>query len=212
MYDEDTPDNLWVNFGDEENPIPARGLILALNDASGSTMTWAADKVTYYTSDSGLTGFKGDNGYTICKTLKDNTACYAIQAAMSYSTSKSYYKDEVGWYLPSIGEWELIISSDGLGGESSVPVSNLPVNKTGDNTSTGICTSINGYLSNAGTGNYTEFSEKYYWSASEYNSAYVDVFHIRMSTNYSYLDFSSASVKSSDLETSHYYVRSVLAF
>ena len=179
------------------------GYALALQDVSTS-------KIAYKTaaSDAGLTKVQTfsayyndiNSGYYGTFTLhydKSNATYPAWQAANNYNVNVSGFTNS-GWYLPSIGQWWDVCAN--LGSVDLRPKQALTT-QYGDLCTGRTATNVNNAIKAAGGTALN--TDKYYWSASEYdsNSAVRMLFDSRRNVSVSYYS-----------KTSTNYVRAVLAF
>ncbi len=172
-----------------------KGLAIALTDAnSGSRCKW-------YTSNGGTcvsqtndiaTAITYKNGIASTNTLTSDSHTHAAAtAAKNFSTARP--SGTSAWFLPSMGQWNLIVQG-------------LATKKTGSTVSTNLSTStnntykasnLNSVITDAGG---TGFQSDYYWSSTEFTTQRVW-----------FMDFlNGCAVQYYKSYT--YFVRSVLAF
>jgi len=204
------------------------GYAMALTNAA-SAVTWSSS--TYSSTMefpssqvSSLTGYETElDGYTHCQTIKtkagSNLSSYypAIYYAMNYSTYTAP-SGTSGWYLPSSGQWYLIVTN--LGGATGTITSTIDSGSgltlwyysgVASTASSG----INSYLSKVVSGgNLIDWSYsssdwttgRWYWCSSERNGSYICIMNFNSS------DGLSLNVTSKTNTSSNDRVRSVLAF
>lgn len=171
-----------------------KGLAIALTDAnSGSTCQWYTDNsgtCVSQTSDI-ATAITYKNGIASTNTLtSDGHTHYAAQTASSYSTARP--SGTSAWFLPSMGQWNLIVQ-----GLATKAGSTVITDLTTTGNSTYKASNLNTVITAAGG---TGFRSSNYWSSTEYETdrAWVMFFYYGRAGYYE--------------KTGNYYVRSVLAF
>ena len=176
-----------------------KGLAIALTDAS-STYQW-------YTAQNGTCVSRANN-ITTAITYKDGIACTstltnghsshthaAATAAKNYSTARPT-TGVSEWFLPSMGQWNLIVQ--GLATKKAgSPVSDNLISSTSATNDTYKSSNLNSVITAAGG---TGFQSYYYWSSTEYSN--YDAWR---------MDFSNGRANN-DMKTNDWYVRSVFAF
>ena len=157
----------------DESSSTYKGLAIALNDASYKSWYTTKDGTCVsQTSDvSTAVGYK--NGIASTNTLTTNssgncsghthdaaTACrsYTPAAPTSYGTSD--------WFLPSLGQWQLIVQ--GLASKKSGSSVTTPL--TSDPNDIYKSSNMNSVITDAGG---TGFQDTFYWSSTEYNTSRV---------------------------------------
>ena len=170
-----------------------KGLAIALTDASTSSAwsTYDATCASQTTNVGTALGYK--NGIASTNTLTSHVHAHAAaSAAKNFATARPGGVST--WFLPSLGQWNLICQG-------------LATKKAGSTVSTNLSTSsndtfkasnLNSVITDAGG---TEFptGEVYYWLSTEYNTA--NAWHY----------YKSGSVGFGDKDFTHY-VRAVFAF
>lgn len=190
----------------DESSDTYKGLAIALTDANGgSSCQW-------YTENSGYCVSRNE---TLVKALayKDGIACTetlvnsngsgvttncsdhthaAATAASNYSTARP--SGASAWFLPSIGQWNLIVQ----GLASAKSGSTVSTNLTLLVNSTYYATNLNTVITDAGG---TGFLSDSYWSSTEYNNT--------ICAWYVHFDSGCASYRNKNVNQ---YVRAVFAF
>lgn len=172
-----------------------KGLAIALTDAnSGSTCQWyTANSGTCVSQTSAIaTARTYKNGIASTNTLtSDDHTHAAATAAKNFSTARP--SGVSAWFLPSMGQWNLIVQG-------------LATKKAGSTVSTDLTTStndtykssnLNSVITDAGG---TGFQSNHYWSSTEYDTSYAWDMNFNLGSAY---DYSKAYI---------FFVRSVLAF
>ncbi|MBQ4386604.1 MAG: hypothetical protein II822_03230 [Prevotella sp.] len=172
-----------------------KGLAIALTDAnSGSTRQWyTANSGTCVNQNSAIaTALTYKNGIASTNTLtSDGHTHAAATAAKNFSTARP--SGTSAWFLPSMGQWNLIVQG-------------LATKKAGSTVSTNLTTSSNSAYnaSNLNTvitaAGGTGFQSDRYWSSTEYNTG--NAWYMGFSSGYAY----------GNLKTDNRYVRAVFAF
>jgi hypothetical protein len=173
-----------------------KGLAIALSDAnSGSECAWAgtnANCLSSQTSDiTSALGFK--NGISCTGTLTGDGHTHAAAAAAASNNSASAPTGTSGWFLPSMGQWNLIVQGLATMKTGSAVTTDLPHNTDND---TYKASNLNSVITAAGG---TGFGEHAYWSSTE-----VDA------NNAWYMYFKDGCASYGIKDSRH--VRSVLAF
>ena len=172
-----------------------KGLAIALTDAnSGSTCQW-------YTANSGtcvsqtnaiVTAITYKDGIASTNTLtSDGDTHAAATAASSYSTARP--SGVSAWFLPSMGQWNLIVQGLATKKAGSTVSTNLTI----DTNDAYKSSNLNSVITDAGG---TGFQSNGYWSSTEYNT--VHAWYMAFGHGYAY----------NRSKTNIFYVRSVLAF
>ena len=181
-----------------------KGLAIALTDAnSGSTCQW-------YTANSGtcLSQQTNDiataititymNGITSTNTLTNGHSSHTHAAA---TAAKNFSADRPtgasAWFLPSMGQWNLIVQGLATKKAGSAVTTALTIDTTNDNYK---ASNLNSVITAAGgTGLQSNY---YYWSSTEFDTSRAWC----MTTYYGRANSNSKS------STSYIYVRAVFAF
>ena len=174
-----------------------KGLAVALSDAnSGSNCQWATDFAnclsSSQTSDIATAlGFK--NGISCTNTLTGDGHTHAAATAAASNNGTTAPTGTSGWFMPSMGQWNLIVQG-------------LATKKAGSAVTTDLTTSVNNtykadnlnsVITDAGG---TGFKTNSYWASTEQTHvrAWAIYFTNGNATNYA--------------KTVNYYVRSIIAF
>ena len=183
--------------GSVEASSTYKGLAIALTDAnSGSTCQWSANSGTCVSQTSAIANaITYKNGIVSTNTLTSDGHGHthaAATAASSYSTARP--SGVSAWFLPSLGQWNLIVQG-------------LATKKTGSTVSTDLtmmslndtykASNLNSVITDAGG---TGFQSSFYWSSTEYTTGYAWCMY-----------FYSGYAYTSD-KTYNRYVRAVFAF
>ena len=184
----------------DESSGAYKGLAIALTDASnGSTFQWHdyTDGAAYCSSHTTDVGDAIDykNGIANTTKLTNGNSSHthaAATAAKNYSTARP--SGVSAWFLPSMGQWNLIVQ--GLATKKSG--STVSTNLTTSENSTYKSPNLNSVITDAG-GTWLKFGN--YWSTTEYNGYYTWT-----------MDFSSGEAWSDCVKTKGYFVRPVFAF
>lgn len=176
-----------------------KGLAIAMNDAnSGSTCNWySANSGTCVSQSSAIaTVITYKNGIASTNTLTSDGHghTHAAATAARSNNSTAHPTGTSDWFLPSMGQWNLIVQGLATKKAGSAVTTNL----AGSTNDTYMSSNLNSVITNAGGTGFK--SDNYYWSSSEYATSYAWV----MNFNYG----------NSDGWYKNYncYVRSVLAF
>jgi hypothetical protein len=174
-----------------------KGLAVALSDAnSGSNCQWAESFANCLSSSQtsdivAALGFK--NGITCTSTLTGDGHTHAAATAAASNNGTAAPTGTSGWFMPSMGQWNLIVQG-------------LATKKAGSAVTTDLTTSVNNtykadnlnsVITDAGG---TGFQESFYWASTEQTHvrAWAIYFTDGKATNYA--------------KTVNYYVRSIIAF
>ena len=174
-----------------------KGLAVALSDAnSGSNCQWADSYANCLSSTQtsdivAALGFK--NGITCTSTLTGDSHTHAAATAAASNNGTAAPTGTSGWFMPSMGQWNLIVQG-------------LATKKAGSAVTTDLTTSVNNtykadnlnsVITDAGG---TGFKTNTYWASTEQTlvRAWVIYFTNGNATNFS--------------KNNNYYVRSIIAF
>ena len=198
------------------------GYAMALTNAA-SAVIWSSNSTAEFGETSGtftntLTLMKSDmDGYNHCQTIKNksgysSTTYPAFYYALNYGTSSiggtkyAAPSSSSGWYLPSEGQWYMIIKN--LGGITRVfDIDNTTVGTWTNNASITAATAINTYL-NAVSGetiNWSSTTSIAFWSSSESSASNV----WGTGSDYGNLNFGNTA---KSYTSPNYRVRPALAF
>jgi len=171
-----------------------KGLAIALTDANGgSTCQWYTNIKTCVSQTNVIaTAITYMDGIASTNTLtSDGHTHAAATAASSYGTDRP--SGVSAWFLPSMGQWNLIVQ--GLATKQAG--STISTDLTTFSNSTYTASNLNSVITAAGG---TGFQSSYYWSSTEYSFSYAwDV------------DFGNGYADSNH-KTTNSYVRAVFAF
>ncbi len=173
-----------------------KGLAIAMSDANGgSTCAWYTDNSGTCVSQSNAISTARDykNGIASTTTLTSDGHTHAAATAAASNNGTAAPTGTSGWFLPSIGQWNLIVQGLATKKAGSAVTTNL----TTSSNSTYNSSNLNSVITDAGG---TGFQSNLYWSSTECSTSYA----WRM--NFSY------GLASSYRKTDNYYVRSALAF
>ena len=178
----------------DESSSTYKGLAIALTDAnSGSACQWYTNFKTCVSQTNAVaTAITYTNGIASTNTLtSDGHPHAAATAASSYGTDRP--SGVSAWFLPSMGQWNLIVQ--GLATKQAG--STISTDLTTFSNSTYTASNLNSVITDAGG---TGFQSSYYWSSTEYSFSYAwDV------------DFGNGYADSNH-KTTNSYVRAVFAF
>jgi hypothetical protein len=158
------------------------GYVMALKNAA-SVVTWCSSSAAYYQTQlqttltntaaleesnwDGLTETNAISGASDYNQTNYPACYYAIDYSAALPSSGTS-----GWYLPSMGQWYLIVKN--LGG-----VTSTPNNGYWTGTSINAVSAINTYLNKAGSSNVETIDctseTRWYWCSSEYSSVYASI-------------------------------------
>lgn len=175
-----------------------KGLAIALSDAnSGSNCQWATDFENCLSSSQtsdivAALGFK--NGITCTSTLTSDGHAHAAATAAASNNGTAAPTGTSGWFMPSMGQWNLIVQGLATKKAGSAVTTNLTYQT--DNP-TYKADNLNSVITDAGG---TGFQKNSYWASTEQTHvrAWAIYFTNGYATNYA--------------KTVNYYVRSVIAF
>ena len=175
-----------------------KGLAVALSDAnSGSNCQWATDFAnclsSSQTSDIATAlGFK--NGISCTNTLTGDGHTHAAATAAASNNGTTAPTGTSGWFMPSMGQWNLIVQ--GLATKKAGSAVTTDLTYQTDNL-TYKADNLNSVITAAGG---TGFKTNSYWASTEQNlvRAWAIYFTNGYATNYA--------------KTVNYYVRSIIAF
>ena len=173
-----------------------KGLAIALSDAnSGSNCQWAESYAnclsSSQTSDiSTALGFK--NGIACTSTLTSDGHTHAAATAAASNNGTAAPTGASGWFMPSMGQWNLIVQGLATKKAGSAVTTDLTTSEN----NTYKANNLNSVITDAGG---TEFQSRY-WASTEQTHvrAWAIYFSNGCASNYS--------------KNNNYYVRSVLAF
>ena len=141
-----------------------KGLAIALTDAnSGSTCAWyTAINVTCLSQNSGIaTAITDKNGIASTNTLTNGHSSHSHAAA---TAAKNFSADRPtgasAWFLPSMGQWNLIVQGLATKKAGSAVTTNLTFSAN----DTYKASYLNSVITDAGG---TGFQSNYYWSSTE---------------------------------------------
>ena len=181
-----------------------KGLAIALTDANnGSKCQWyttasgtcvsqilvISDAITYKNGIACTETLVNSNGSGVTTNCSGHTHA-AARAASSYSTARP--SGTSAWFLPSMGQWNLIVQGLATKKASSAVTTNLTTSKN----DTYVASNLNSVITDAGG---TGLSEQY-WSSTECIAGVVW-----------YVSFNDGGAVNQN-KSNNYYVRSVLAF
>ena len=178
--------------GSVETSSTYKGLAIALTDAN-SEQWYTANSGTCVSQTSAIaTAITYKNGIASTNTLtSDGHTHAAAQAASSYSTARP--SGTSAWFLPSMGQWNLIVQ--GLATKKAG--STVSTDLTRSSNSTYTASNLNTVITAAGG---TGFQSSHYWSSTEYGTLYAwDMYFLSGYADYYY-------------KTNIRYVRAVFAF
>ncbi|MBO6057989.1 MAG: hypothetical protein J6P64_07260 [Bacteroidales bacterium] len=175
-----------------------KGLAIALSDAnSGSNCKWAEDYANCLSSSqtSDITialGFK--NGISCTNTLTGDGHTHAAATAAAINNGTAAPTGTSGWFMPSMGQWNLIVQ--GLATKKAGSAVTTDLTYQTDNP-TYKADNLNSVITDAGG---TGFQKNSYWASTEQTlvRAWAIYFTNGYATNYA--------------KIVNYYVRSVIAF
>ena len=191
------------------------GLAIAMQDCSSSntgTGNWSGStKTTWCTQNSATCTSHSSTNVTVARGWKDGISMtstlasatehthYAAKGAANYqydtsNPSAALPSDCSGWFLPSLGQWQLIIQ--GLVSKKKGEAYTTPITNYSSNNKYMTSDYLNSILTNAGAAG---LQPSDYWS-SEYSS--LGAWNVYFLTGYA----------SNGSKTNNYYVRAVLAF
>lgn len=192
------------------------GLAIAMQDCSSSntgTGNWSGsgNKTTWCTQNSATCTSEVSYDVTVARGWKDGISMtstlasatehthYAAKGAANYqydtsNPSAALPSDCSGWFLPSLGQWQLIIQ--GLVSKKKGEAYTTPITNYSSNNKYMTSDYLNSILTNAGAAG---LQPSNYWS-SEYSS--VGAWDVYFLTGYA----------TNGSKTNNYYVRAVLAF
>ena len=175
-----------------------KGLAVALSDAnSGSNCKWAESYAnclsSTQTSDI-VTALGLKNGITCTSTLTGDGHTHAAATAAASNNGTTAPTGTSGWFMPSMGQWNLIVQ--GLATKKAGSAVTTDLTYQTDNP-TYKADNLNSVITDAGG---TGFQKSSYWASTEQNlvRAWAIYFTNGYATNYA--------------KTVNYYVRSVIAF
>lgn len=175
-----------------------KGLAIALTDAnSGSTCQWYANSGTCLSQQTNdiATAITYKNGIASTNTLtSDGHTHAAATAAKNFSAARP--TGASAWFLPSMGQWNLIVQGLATKIAGSAVTTNLTIDTTNNNYK---ASNLNSVITAAGG---TGLQSYWYWSSTEFDTsrAWSMLFAYGRANSYN---------KSS---TSNIYVRAVFAF
>lgn len=175
-----------------------KGLAVALSDAnSGSNCQWAESYANCLSSSQTgdivtALGFK--NGITCTSTLTSDGHGHAAATAAASNNGTTAPTGTSGWFMPSMGQWDLIVQGLATKKAGSAVTTNLTYQT--DNP-TYKADNLNSVITDAGG---TGFKTNSYWASTEQTlvRAWAIYFTDGDATNYA--------------KTVNYYVRSIIAF
>lgn len=175
-----------------------KGLAVALSDAnSGSNCQWAEDYANCLSSSQtsdivAALGFK--NGITCTSTLTGDGHTHAAATAAASNNGTTAPTGTSGWFMPSMGQWNLIVQ--GLATKKAGSAVTTDLTYLTDNP-TYKADNLNSVITDAGG---TGFKTSSYWASTEqtFVRAWAIYFANGYATNYA--------------KTVNYYVRSIIAF
>lgn len=173
-----------------------KGLAIAMSDANGgSTCAWYTDNSGTCVSQNIAISTARDykNGIASTTTLTSDGHTHAAATAAASNNGTAAPTGTSGWFLPSIGQWNLIVQGLATKKAGSAVTTNLTTSKNDTYNSS----NLNSVITDAGG---TGFQSNFYWSSTECTTSYP----WRMNFNY--------GLASSYRKTDTYYVRPVLAF
>jgi hypothetical protein len=175
-----------------------KGLAIALTDAnSGSTCAWctAAGGTCVSQTNAIATAITYKNGIASTNTLtSDGHTHAAATAAKDFSAARP--TDASAWFLPSMGQWNLIVQGLATKKKGQAVTTDLTISTNNDYKAS----YLNSVITDAGgTGLQSNY---YYWSSTELDTSRAWC----MTTYYGRADSNSKS------STSNIYVRAVFAF
>ena len=179
----------------DESSSTYKGLAIALTDAnSGVTYQWCSEigNTCVSQTDAIATAITYKNGIASTNTLtSDGHTHAAATAASSYGTARP--SDVSAWFLPSVGQWNLILQ--GLATKQAGSTVSTDLTTSANNTYKS--SNLNSVITDAGG---TGFQSGGYWSSTEYTSgtAWRMIFSLGRAYNNS--------------KTASNYVRAVFAF
>jgi hypothetical protein len=173
-----------------------KGLAIALTDAnSGSTCAWYTTNGTCVSQNSDIaTAITYKNGIESTNTLTNGHSSHthaAATAAKNFSAARP--TGASAWFLPSMGQWNLIVQGLATKKTGSAVTTNL----TTSSNSTYNASNLNTVITDAGG---TGFQSSLYWSSTERST--TQAWNVRF-------DNGRADVSA---KTGLYYVRAVFAF
>ncbi len=178
-----------------------KGLAIAMSDANGGSAcqwyTTYAEATCVSKSDDLATALGFKNGIASTKTLTTDGHTHAAATAARNNNGTAAPSCTSGWFLPSIGQWNLIVK----GIVTKKAGSEVAVDLTESLNRTYVAyKNLNPVINDAGGSSLQEDSGEEYWSSSEYNSSYI--WNV-------YFGMGEADTHRKDYSA---YVRSVLAF
>lgn len=188
----------YVGDGDTSDDTYNHGLAIAMSDANGGskcawyTRTQAMSCVSGNGAIATAIGYKDGIGNTNTLTTDGHTHAAATAAASNNGTAAP--TGTSGWFLPSIGQWNLIVQ----GLASKKAGSAVTTNISGDENSTYTSSNLNSVITAAGGTGFE--SDDYHSSTLSSPASYFWV-----------MQFGEGGVRDWGLGTTNY-VRSVLAF
>ncbi len=174
-----------------------KGLAIALSDAnSGSDCQWAESFANCLSSSqtgdiATALGFK--NGITCTSTLTGDGHTHAAATAAASNNGTTAPTGTSGWFMPSMGQWNLIVQGLATKKAGSAVTTDL----TASVNDTYKADNLNSVITDAGG---TGFQKSSYWASTEQTlvRAWAIYFTDGCATNYA--------------KTVNYYVRSIIAF
>ena len=183
-----------------------KGLAIALTDANnGSTCQWytansgtcvsqiiaISNAITYKNGIACTETLVNSNGSGVTTNCSGHTHA-AANAASSYSTARP--SGTSAWFLPSMGQWNLIVQGLATKKAGSAVTTNL----TQAPNDTYVASNLNSVITDAGG---TGLQSDSYWSSTECNAGSIVWF----------MSFNGGGA-ANHYKSNNYYVRSVLAF
>lgn len=175
-----------------------KGLAIALSDAnSGSNCKWAESFENCLSSSQSnditiALGFK--NGISCTNTLTGDGHTHAAATAAASNNGTAAPTGTSGWFMPSMGQWNLIVQGLATKKAGSAVITDLEKNTVND---TYKADNLNSVITDAGG---TGFQKNSYWASTEvtFVGAWAIYFTNGCATSYSKINT--------------YYVRSIIAF
>lgn len=175
-----------------------KGLAVALSDAnSGSNCKWAesyANCLSSTQTDDIVTALGFKNGITCTSTLTGDGHTHAAATAAASNNGTTAPTGTSGWFMPSMGQWNLIVqglATKKAGSAVTTDLTYFTVNPTYK------AYNLNSVITDAGG---TGFQESFYWASTE--KAHVPAWAIYFGDGYA-IQYAKDTNR---------YVRSIIAF
>lgn len=174
-----------------------KGLAIALSDAnSGSKCQWAesfANCLSSTQTSDIVTALGLKNGITCTSTLTGDGHTHAAATAAASNNGTAAPTGTSGWFMPSMGQWNLIVQGLATKKAGSAVTTNLTTSEN----NTYKADNLNSVITDAGG---TGFQNNTYWTSTEQTlvRAWAIYFATGCASNYA--------------KNNNYYVRSVIAF